>query len=101
MTSCAMHFHSLSISCHACECEFVYAFMHADLFSRVYIHVYIHMLVCVCTYIYTYIKDLMRILEKVLRTFEFGKAFGFWVKSILEFEKPSLKIIDFGIIDFV
>ena len=43
----------------------------------------------------------MRILEKVLGTFGFGKAFDFWVKSILKFEKPSLRIIDFGIIDFV
>ena len=33
-------------------------------------------------------------------TFGFGKAFDFWVKSILEFGKPSLRIIDFEIIDF-
>ena len=35
-----------------------------------------------------------------METFGFGKAFDFWVKSILEFGKPSLRIIDFGIIDF-
>ena len=52
-------------------------------------------------YLNIYIKDHMRILEKVLGTFGFGKAFDFWVKSILEFGKPSLRIIDFGIIDFV
>ena len=33
-------------------------------------------------------------------TFGFGKAFDFLGKINIEFGKPSLRIIDFGIIDF-
>ena len=40
------------------------------------------------------------ILEKVLGTYEFGKGFWFLGKSILDFEKPSLRI-SILVIDFV